>query len=195
MKNQFRSAIIVSGIIVTVLFSCSKSDSPSVPPNPCDGVNITVSATTTNSSACVNDGGITVTASGSTGFQYSIDGTTFQASNVFTNLAKGTYTVTVKNANNCRQTASVSVNEGSATAGPLFTDVKQLIQVNCIICHAPGGQQPNPNWTVDCNIVQNAALINTRVVVQGTMPPTGALSQANKDKITAWINAGGKITN
>jgi cytochrome c553 len=195
MKNQFRSAILLTGCYVTILISCSKSDEPTTPPDPCSGVNITITSTTTNSSACLNDGGITVTASGSTGLQYSLDGNNFQASNVFNNLAKGTYTVTVRNGENCRQTASVTVNEGSSTAGPQFTAVKQLIQANCVSCHAPGGQQPNPNFTVDCNIVQFAALINTRVVVQGNMPPTGPLSQTDKNKITTWINGGGKLTN
>jgi len=26
------------------------------------------------------------------------------------------------------------------------------------------------------------------------MPPTGALAQADKDKISAWVAAGGKVT-
>jgi putative hemolysin len=195
MQTKFSSAMLFSVIFGTILFSCSKNDGSSAIPDPCTNVNITISATTANSSACLNDGGITVTASGSSGLQYSLDGSNFQASNVFTNLAKGTYTVTVRNGENCRQTAQFSVNEGSSTAGLQFTAVKQLVQANCISCHAPGGQQPNPNFTVDCNIVQFATLINTRVVVQGTMPPTGPLSQTDKDKITAWINGGGKITN
>jgi len=195
MNNKFRLAILFSGSFASILFSCSKSDGPTIPPDPCSGVNITITSTTTNSSPCLNDGGITVTASGSTSLQYSVDGNNFQASNVFSNLAKGTYTVTVRNGENCRQSAQVTINEGSSTAGPQFTAVKQLIQANCVSCHAPGGQQPNPNFTIDCNIVQNATLINTRVVIQGTMPPAGALSQTDKDKITTWINGGGKLTN
>lgn len=195
MKNLIGTGLIMAFVFATMLFSCSKDDGTVAPPDPCNGVNITITGTTTNSSACLNDGGITVTASGSSGLQYSVDGNNFQASNVFTKLAKGTYTVTVKNADNCRQTAQFTVNEGSSTPGPQFTAVKQLIQANCVSCHAPGGQQPNPNFTVDCNIVQFATLINTRVVVQGNMPPTGPLSQTDKNKITTWINGGGKINN
>ena len=195
MKNSFKSEFILALLFGIILFSCSKDNGPAAPPDLCAGVNITINATTTNASACLNDGSITVTASGSTGLQYSVDGNNFQTSNVFTNLAKGTYTVTARNANNCRQTAQFTVNEGSTTPGPQFTAVKQLIQGNCVSCHAPGGSQPNPNFTVDCNIVQFAALINTRVVVQGNMPPTGPLSQTDKNKITTWINGGGKITN
>jgi hypothetical protein len=195
MKNKTTQILFILFSTFIVFFSCSKNDSTPAVPDSCSGININVEATASNTSACLNNGSITVTASGSTGFQYSIDGSNFQPSNVFINLAKGTYTVTVKNGANCRKTAQVTLNESSGTPGPLFTAVKQLIQVNCVSCHSPGGQKPVPNLTIDCDIVQNASLINTRVVVLGTMPPTGALSQPDKDKITNWLAAGGKIEN
>lgn len=48
------------------------------------------------------DGAIAVTAWGGTGaLQYSLDGTTYQSSNVFTGLSGGAYIVRVKDANNC----------------------------------------------------------------------------------------------
>ncbi len=48
-----------------------------------------------------NDGTITITAGGgSPGYQYSVDGANFQASNVF-NLAPGFYNVSVKDVNGC----------------------------------------------------------------------------------------------
>jgi len=55
------------------------------------------------SCATATDGTITVTASGGTGtLQYSSDnGTTWQSSNVFSNLGAGTYQIVVKDANNC----------------------------------------------------------------------------------------------
>ncbi|MCG7858898.1 hypothetical protein MD537_18120, partial [Flavihumibacter sediminis] len=57
-------------------------------------------------------GTITVTASGGTApFQYSIDGTTFQVSNIFNNLPAGNYTVTVRDANSCFNTANVSISQ------------------------------------------------------------------------------------
>ena len=51
------------------------------------------------------NGSLTVTPTGN-GLQYSKDGTTFQPSNVFSNLAAGTYTITVKDATNCTATAA-----------------------------------------------------------------------------------------
>ena len=82
----------------------------------------------------------------------------------------------------------------SGTPGPLFTAVKGLIQANCQSCHNNSIANGGMNWTVDCNIVANKDRIKVRAVEQGTMPPTGALPQSEKDKITAWINAGGNIT-
>ncbi|MBK7809375.1 MAG: right-handed parallel beta-helix repeat-containing protein [Saprospiraceae bacterium] len=49
-----------------------------------------------------SDGAITVTASGGTGtYQYSLNGGTYQISNVFSGLTAGTYTIDVKDANDC----------------------------------------------------------------------------------------------
>ncbi|MEI2738764.1 MAG: gliding motility-associated C-terminal domain-containing protein [Chitinophagaceae bacterium] len=60
-----------------------------------------------------NDGVITVTANGgNSGYQYSIDGTTFQSSNVF-NVAPGNYTVTVKDNLGCITTFNTTVVLGS----------------------------------------------------------------------------------
>ena len=82
----------------------------------------------------------------------------------------------------------------SGTPGPLFTAVKSMMQANCQSCHNNSIANGGMNWTIDCNIVANKDRIKVRAVEQGTMPPTGALPQSEKDKITAWISAGGKIT-
>jgi hypothetical protein len=43
-------------------------------------------------------------------YEYSIDGVNFQASPVFVDLPNGTYTVTVRDDNNCTDTATVVIN-------------------------------------------------------------------------------------
>lgn len=169
--------------------------------NACNGVAITVSNATTNATPCntPGNGTITVTAAGSTGLTYSINGTTFQASNVFSSVAAGNYTVTVKDVNGCTQTVTTTV--GSTTAGPLFTAVKQIIQANCVSCHSGPAPAQGRDWSVDCNVVANGSLIKTRAVDQaGTasqmpQPPNAALSPADRQKITDWINAGGNFSN
>ena len=61
-------------------------------------------------------GSITVTAM--QGMQYSINGTQYQQSNVFNNVAPGNYNVTVKNSAGCVSTATtVTVNVAAAAPG------------------------------------------------------------------------------
>ena len=89
----------------------------------------------------------------------------------------------------------VTINLCNGQPGPLFIAVRSVITQNCIICHNNSNLNGNMNWTIDCNIVTNRARIKARAVDEKTMPPTGPLSQADRDKITAWLNAGGAITN
>lgn len=87
---------------------------------------ITASATNTSVSCNAGSNGtITVTASGGTApYTYSSNGTTFQASNSFTGLTAGTYTLTVKDANNCTQTTTTTITQPNAlVATPTITNV------------------------------------------------------------------------
>lgn len=77
--------------------------------NPCTGVTITVTGTVANATIANNDGSLTVAATGGTTFTYSINGSTFQSANVFSNLAAGTYTVTAKNETGCTGTAPFTI--------------------------------------------------------------------------------------
>lgn len=77
--------------------------------NPCTGVTVTVSTTQVNPSAGGSNGSITASATGGTGFTYSINNGAFQASGTFANLAAGTYTITAKNSNGCTGTKQVTL--------------------------------------------------------------------------------------
>lgn len=87
------------------------------------------------------------------------------------------------------------VDKCSGQAGTLFTAVKALVQQKCIGCHNNNFAAGGTNLATDCSIVSAQLRIKVRAVDQGNMPPGGSLSQADKDKITNWINAGGRITN
>jgi large repetitive protein len=76
----------------------------------------TVTAVSTTAVCSNVNGSITATGNGGVApLQYSINGTTFQASNVFTGLAAGTYTVTVRDFTGCTAITTVTV---PGTGGP-----------------------------------------------------------------------------
>ena len=80
------TAILLAGL---VFFACSKGGEPPPTPNPCAGVTITVSGTVTDADVGQNNGSIAASASGGSGFTFSVDGGAFQGSGTFNNLAKG----------------------------------------------------------------------------------------------------------
>lgn len=94
------------------------------------------------------------------------------------------------------ETPPPPVNKCAGTPGVLYTAVKALIQQRCAGCHNDNRANGGMSFSTDCNIITNQAIIKSVAVDKNTMPPVGGpLSQTDKDKITAWINAGGAITN
>ena len=186
-----------------LLDSCSKGGD-NKPSDPCAGVTIIVSANATAADAGSSNGSITAVATGGTGFTYSLNNGAFQPSGTFNNLAAGKYSVTAKNTNGCSGAINVTVvakDAGCAgkTPGPLFTAVKAIISTNCAVSGCHNGTQA-PDYRVDCTIVDYADLIKLRAVDQANtgeqmpQPPRTALLQSDRDKITAWITAGKRIT-
>lgn len=160
---------------------------------------ITISSVNIGSDKCSNNTGkITVTANGSTGFTYTINGgTSYQASNIFSSLATGNFTIGVKDANGCVSTNTTTVPV--ASSGPLFASVKALMLANCAFagCHAGATPQSGIDLSIDCTIVSKSARIKARAVDANPsiMPASGAMSAADKQKIVDWINAGGQNSN
>jgi large repetitive protein len=85
--------------------------------NPCDGVVITVTTSKKDATQNVANGSINASATGGSGFTYSLNSGAFQASGAFANLAAGNYTVTAKNSNGCMQTAQVVIGSINPCAG------------------------------------------------------------------------------
>ncbi|HTL06839.1 MAG TPA: hypothetical protein VL307_01235 [Chitinophagaceae bacterium] len=203
-KNQLLYAFLLLSLYTTIFITaCSKSGGNSTPADPCAGVTVTITLAVTATDAGASTGAITATAAGGTGFTYSINSGAFQSSGSFSNLAAGKYTITAKNANGCTGTTSGTVVAKTVsctgTPGPLFTAVKTIITNNCAVTGCHNGSQA-PNYTTDCTIVDYADLIKTRAVdnagtsQQMPQPPRAPLSQADRDKISAWIVAGKRLT-
>lgn len=77
---------------------------------------ISVGSSSTSPTCASGTGTITITASGGTGtLQYSIDGgSTFQASNTFSGVSAGTYSLVVQDANGCTTNGSETVTAPAA---------------------------------------------------------------------------------
>ncbi len=161
---------------------------------------ITLSAAVVSTDKCLNNaatGSVTASASGSIGLMYNLNNGAYQTATLFGSLAAGSYTLCVKDANGCTTTTTATV--ATAAAGPNFNNVKAILAANCALsgCHAGANPQNGINFTDDCTIVSKSARIKARAVdnLPSVMPPTGAISAADKQKIVDWVNAGGGHSN
>ena len=161
----------------------------------CAGKTITFTSSATASDKCVAGGTITVTAAGSTGFQYKLGSTgTYGASGTFSSVAPGTYTVFARDAAGCERTTSVVVAE--RPAGALYTAARTLLVQRCGSCHMGTASQGGASFQSDCNMVSLRNRIKARAVDDSSMPPGGPPLTADERKIiTDWINAGGGHSN
>ena len=110
--------------------------------------------------------------------------------------------------NNSNNNGSTGGSGGSTSAGctgtpgTLFTAVRNILQANCALsgCHAGASPQNGINFGDNCTIVTQKDRIKARAVdASGTSnqmppPPSAPLTATERQKITDWVNAGGKIT-
>ncbi len=89
--------------------------------NPCAGVTVVVTTTNVNPSTGQSNGSITASATGGSGFTYSINNGTFQSGGTFSALAAGTYIITAKNSQGCLGTKSVTLTATNPCAGVTIT--------------------------------------------------------------------------
>jgi hypothetical protein len=85
--------------------------------NPCAGITVTVTNTQVNPTTGSSNGSIAASATGGTGFTYSLNNGAYQASGTFSNLAAGTYTVTAKNSNGCLGVKQITLTATDPCAG------------------------------------------------------------------------------
>lgn len=149
-------------------------------------------AAATSLSCAATTGTITVSSPLNVAYGYSIDGTTFQASPVFNNVAPGTYTVTVKDAGSqCTNTSAPVVVSGpsSPPANPVVTATQPT-------CTVPTGSitVTSPTGTGFTYSVDGTNYTNTSGTFTGLVPNTynvtaknaaGCVSGATSITITA----------
>lgn len=170
--------------------------------NDCEGIaEVTLSSPSTDLTATVvtsadsecttNNGIITVTATSSNGpIEYKLGQGSFGAASEFGSLAKGDYTIIVKDATGCSISVSAVIGHGD-TGVSWNNEIKSIIENNCAVsgCHVSGAQ--NPNFSAFTNVKNNAARIKTRTGNK-SMPPNKSLTQTEIDKIACWVDDGAK---
>jgi hypothetical protein len=155
INMNYSVRLTASLCLLLFLAACSKDKKSN-----CETVDIT--ATVVSSDAA--NGSITATATGGSGFTYSIDGTNFAATGSFTALAPGAYTITAKNSNGCTGSKSFTVGGtkkyyltrstwkfSSAKAG--LTDISsslQTCQKDNILTFAAAGTGTNDEGATKC---------------------------------------------
>ena len=146
-----------------------------------------LSTTTVTNASCTgaNNGSITINASSPSGLvmEYSIDGTTWQLSNVFSNLAPGSYSVLVRNQNGVCQAvsgANVTVTRVSGPVsgitGPVQRCANEDLRFDAV--PVPGGTY---NWSVTNNGTGTAA----PVITGGTTSPSFTVAFAANTPVSA----------
>lgn len=124
--------VIILSILVTTTLTfvgCSKGGGGTTPPpNPCASKTIVVNGTATvTTTPTSSNGTISASATGSSGFTFSLNGGTFQTSGTFTGLAVGSYTITAKDGDACTGSQIFSV---TATPCPTITVSATLTQAS-----------------------------------------------------------------
>ncbi|WP_374174434.1 T9SS type B sorting domain-containing protein [Flavobacterium tructae] len=136
----------------------------------------TISTTPFNVSCNLgNDGSITITAgSGLAPYEYSIDGTNYQTSNIFGTLTQGTYTVYVRDAKKCVVNEVVTISEptvlgATAAVTPFGCTVTNTPQDAVVTLTATNGT-PGYKYSFDNGVTfGDASILNVSTI---TAPKT-----------------------
>lgn len=147
---------------------------------------VSLEVASTNTGCGEENGTVTATGSGADGsFEYSIDGSNFTANNIFTDLASGEYTVTVRSGD-CEATRTVQITSDVTLSG----NIMPIISANCGItgCH---GNAVSPRLNSTQDIIAAAARIQARTSAR-TMPPASRspLSDQQIQDILCWVEDG-----
>lgn len=110
--------------------------------------------------------------------------------NQIKNLPSGKHKLSIEILGGC--TIDTLIEIPYIVYGPLFTDVKRIMNQHCVQCH--GGLNPHAglDFSITCQITLNSERIRQRSILgtSSPMPPTGLINESERNAITRWINSG-----
>lgn len=144
---------------------------------------------------CSNpNGSITANVTGGQSpYKYKLGAGAFVSSSTFANLKAGMYMITVEDNTGC--TITINSQVPSNTGVSYETQIKPILQANCIKSTCHDGSSSLPNWSNLSTVQANAQAIKLRTG-NGSMPAdqvsTGGLPQNLRDLIACWVDDGAK---
>ncbi len=149
-------------------------------------------------SLMVNEDDITVNATGGTGsLSYSIDGINFQTENSFLNLQNGSYTITIKDENDCTISLeeNIAINNIAATASTVqtincFGETNGSISVNVEGGFPPLQYSLNGADFQESNFFDNLSAGSYTIIIKDAMDFTSEVIQIldNPDEIIGNVS-------
>lgn len=134
---------LLTGLALLVACGGENDDEPT--PD-CNTSGLSLQLVSSSDASCgVADGEIVVSASGGAGeYEFSKDGTNFQAEATFSDLAASSYTITVRDANDCQKTLNVNVKneDGIDLAVSSVTAAGCATSEGLVSVAATGGVEP-----------------------------------------------------
>ena len=161
---------------------------------------LAIDAVTDTDASCLGiDDGVIVVSSvtgGTPGYAYALNGGAFQGSNTFTGLAAATYTIAVRDANNCTTSSSITVGNATQLVFTATPSAAVCLGINdgAIVFSGESGGTGPYTYSID-----NGATFQTSATVSSLAP--GDYSLVIKDAVnclsvanTVTVAAGTVIT-
>ena len=180
---------------IIILGSCSSEKADDLEPD-CTASGLSVTVSSSVKAKCDTPGSFELQASGGEGtLMYSIDGVNFQESSSFASVSAGTYTATVKDANDCLSTVDVTIEaeDGSMTLSVVSTTDAGCGSSNGQIEVSASGGDGSYTYTLDNGSGQNTGMFSS--IASGTYTVTAVDGSGCSTSSSATILSGVSLEN
>lgn len=92
----------------------------------------------------------------------------------------------------CKKEKKEEVLDCTGVSPSYNSEIKPIINANCISsgCHNAGSSNGDFTTYAGLKAVASTSTLESRVIINKTMPPTGSLSLEDRKKIKCWISSG-----